>query len=191
MAGNSSLFYPTTNMFSKKKVSALRDETAGGNLDRRCIMPHMDFYNLPKDTVFLVTQRALITDGEGNLLLLKTACDAPDWEGRWGLPGGLLELGETLEEGLRREVLEETGLQVEMGGLVAASDYRFSGFRFKDGRVKDVRFVLLAYRCGFRGGEVTLSDEHTGFGWISPEEALGLDFTPGSRGVVQKFLERQ
>jgi ADP-ribose pyrophosphatase YjhB (NUDIX family) len=68
--------------------------------------------------------------------------------GRWSLPGGMLELGETLRGGVRREVREETGLEVAVGPLIDAVDHIETA---ADGRVA-YHFALIDYLCRITGG---------------------------------------
>lgn len=83
-------------------------------------------------------------------------------ENLWELPGGRMEFGETAEETLRREMLEETGLIVKPIKLLDTwnlikEDYQIAG---------------IIYLCQLEEGEVILSDEHDAFKWISTDERL-------------------
>ena len=77
--------------------------------------------------------------------------------GKWEPPGGVLELEETIEDGLRREVLEETGLQVEVEALTGVYKNLERGI------------VALVFRCRPRAGEATESSEATQVRWMSAE----------------------
>src|SRR5579864_3830989 len=70
-------------------------------------------------------------------------------KGEWSVPGGALELGEKLHEGVRREVLEETGLQIEPQEVLEVFDSIFSD---QQGRTQ-YHYVLIDYRCMLVGGE--------------------------------------
>ena len=78
---------------------------------------------------------------EGRAVLIRRGSEPR--KGEWSIPGGKLELGETLAEGVRREVLEETGLQVEVGELIEAFE---RVYRDAEGRVR-FHFVILDYLC--------------------------------------------
>jgi 8-oxo-dGTP diphosphatase len=77
----------------------------------------------------------------GRVVLIRRANEPR--KGEWSIPGGTLEVGETLREGVRRELLEETGLEVEAGELIEAFE---RVFRDPDGRVR-FHYVILDYLC--------------------------------------------
>jgi 8-oxo-dGTP diphosphatase len=106
---------------------------------------------------------AVILD-EGRVLLIERR-HAP-LKGEWSLPGGTLELGETLEEGIRREVLEETGLIIDPLAIVEVFD-RIS--RDADGRVQ-YHYVLVDYLCRVIGGSVACATDAADARWAARDE---------------------
>ncbi len=99
-----------------------------------------------------------IRDDVGRLLFLKRPDDC-DWNpGRWDLPGGKIEALESFDDALRREVREETGLDVTVQSLLAAVEDEADRFRL----------VHLIFLGGKAEGEVRLSDEHSSFSWMHP-----------------------
>ena len=148
----------------------------------------MDLYDIDGNKAFLVSLKAFIVE-EGKLLVLKNTAEKWGGNSQWELPGGLLEIGEALEEGLIREVEEETGLEISIGTAVAAWDHWERDFEFADGRVVDARIVEIAFACQVVAGEMKLSDEHSQFKWASMEELEKLDFAPNSRDAVRAYLE--
>ena len=112
-----------------------------------------------------VTQRAVLFDREGRTLLLQYDAD----HGWWAFPGGRLREGESPEEGLRREVREETGLAVEVVQPVLTRTFEWDG---------ESKFGI-AYLCRLSDGAepeaVELSDEHRAYRWVRPERVPELD----------------
>jgi 8-oxo-dGTP diphosphatase len=120
---------------------------------------------------------------EGDLVLLIKRGQAP-LKGEWSLPGGALELGETLEEGIRREVLEETGLIIETIGVVEVVD-RIS--RDAEGRVQ-YHYVLVDYLCRVTGGSLECATDADDARWATLEE-LG-PIAPFTAEVIRKAFRR-
>lgn len=104
-----------------------------------------------------VSVAGVITDDDGRALLIRRR-DTLHWEP----PGGVLELGESIEAGLRREVREETGLTVEAAGLTGVYKNMARGI------------VALVFRCNVVGGQLMLNDEVSGFQWATPEEVKAM-----------------
>jgi 8-oxo-dGTP pyrophosphatase MutT (NUDIX family) len=97
-------------------------------------------------------------------LLLQQRSDG----GQWGLPGGSVEIGESLATAIVREVLEETGLTVEPRRLIGVySDPALQVVRYPDGNVW--HYVNACFRCAVRGGELTTCDETLALDWFSPQ----------------------
>lgn len=106
-------------------------------------------------------------------------------KGEWSLPGGAVELGETLEEAICREVLEETGLIVEPVDVVQAFD-RIS--RDTEGRVR-YHYVLVDFLCRLRAGAeppetIVCATDAVEARWAGPDDLRGL--TPLTVEVVRK-----
>jgi 8-oxo-dGTP diphosphatase len=110
---------------------------------------------------FKVPQRALLMDGE-KILVLKSAPDASTYPDCWGLPGGKLENGENPSHGLKREVLEETQLKIEVGKPL---------FTFHE-IVNNIPIFYVVYQCEVVSGAIQLSAEHTEFKWATKSEIL-------------------
>src|SRR6266536_6037972 len=99
--------------------------------------------NTPRHSVSVA---AVITDDHGRALLIQRR-DNHHWEA----PGGVLELGETIEEGLRREVREETGLDIEPDQLTGLYKNMVRGV------------IALVFHCKITGGTLTATDEAAAF----------------------------
>jgi 8-oxo-dGTP diphosphatase len=121
--------------------------------------------------------------GEPVVLLIRRAQEP--LRGEWSLPGGVVELGETLEDAIRREVLEETGLAVEVLDTVLAFDRIL---RDEDGRVR-YHYVLVDFLCRVSGGAntesaVACATDALEARWAGAGELSGL--TPLTVEVIEK-----
>lgn len=129
----------------------------------------------------LVGVGAVVVDG-GRVLLVQRGGEP--LRGHWTLPGGVLEVGETLAEGVAREVKEETGLEVEIVELVEILDR----IHRQEGRVR-FHYVLADYLCRVTGGELRAASDADAVRWVERAEwnshsALNLD--PITVRVIEK-----
>lgn len=106
-------------------------------------------------------------------------------KGYWSLPGGVLETGETLKEGIRREVVEETGLVVEP---VAVAEIFERIMPDAEGRT-EYHYVLIDYLCEVTGGSLCSGDDCSAVRWFAMSELPGLVLTAGTLGVIEKVYE--
>jgi 8-oxo-dGTP diphosphatase len=120
---------------------------------------------------------AVILDGDRVLLIER---GNEPLKGEWSLPGGALELGETLEEGVRREVLEETGLIVEPVAIVEVFDRISRDF---EGRVR-YHYVLVDYVCRVTGGTLACATDAAAARWATRDN-LGV-IASFTAGVIHK-----
>lgn len=131
--------------------------------------------------LLMVGAAALIVDDQNRLLLLKRADS-----GCWGPPGGAVELGEAVEMAARREVREETGL--ELGDLSLFGV--FSGpelfYRYPNG--DEVHNVSIVYLARFTGGDVRLNGEHTAWDWFAPAD-IPENISPPILPVIAQFKQ--
>jgi len=112
---------------------------------------------------------AIVLRGD-DVLLVKRA--RPPRKGEWSIPGGMQHLGETVAEALRREVREETGLEVEPVDVVAVVD---SIFRDESGRVK-YHYTLVDMLAAWRQGDPRAADDAAECAWVplAQLDAYGL-----------------
>ncbi len=131
--------------------------------------------------LLMIGAAALILDEKNRLLLMKRSDSSC-----WGPPGGAVELGEVVETAARREVREETGL--ELGGLALFGV--FSGpdlfYRYPNG--DEVYNVTIVYLTRDWRGEVRLNGEHTNWGWFAPED-VPENISPPIKPVIGQFIE--
>jgi mutator protein MutT len=123
----------------------------------------------------------VITDGR--VLLIRRA--GPPLQGEWSIPGGLLELGESLNQGVRRELAEETGLEVRVLDLIEVFERVFPD---DDGRTK-YHFVILDYLCEAVSGEARAASDVTDVAWAQEDELASYSLTPTATRVIKRAFE--
>jgi phosphoglycolate phosphatase len=124
----------------------------------------------------ITTVGALIFNPVRNVLMIRTH----KWSNLWGIPGGKIKLGETSEAALRREVMEETALEISNIQFAMVQDC-ISSKEF----YKDAHFVLLNYTCDSAGEGVVLNDEAEEFQWLPPRAALELPLNTPTRILIE------
>ena len=125
---------------------------------------------------------AAIVD-DGRVLLVKRG--HPPLQGEWSLPGGAVEVGETLSAAIQREVLEETGLVVEVGPIVEVLDRIHTD---GEGRV-EYHYVLIDYICAVVGGRLVPSSDVADARWATREDILVFGLTSVAAAVIDKAFE--
>jgi 8-oxo-dGTP diphosphatase len=124
---------------------------------------------------------AVIVDRD-RVLLVKRAHEP--LIGRWSLPGGGVELGETLHDAVVREVREETGLDVHVGPVVEVLDrIHHTG----EGRV-EFHFVIVDYLCSVAGGTMAHSSDAADACWVPVDDLLPYSLTAAATAVIEKAL---
>ena len=131
---------------------------------------------------FLAASAAIVRDGK--ILVVRRA--RPPANGLYTLPGGVVEIGETLMEAVAREVREETALEIEP---VALAGFRETIVRDADSRVER-HFIILCFASGWRAGDPVLNEELSEARWLDPAELAGLPTTPGLAEIVAATFER-
>ena len=126
---------------------------------------------------------AVVLDSD-RVLLVKRG-QAP-LKGHWSLPGGAVEIGETLEQAVAREVLEETGITIEVGPIVEVLD-RIS--RDLEGRVEH-HFVLIDFVARPVGGALEGASDADDAAWVAMADLAKYDVAAVTVGVIQKAASR-
>ncbi|MEJ5367902.1 MAG: NUDIX hydrolase [Bryobacteraceae bacterium] len=124
---------------------------------------------------------AVIFD-QGRVLLIERGQEP--LKGWWTLPGGLVETGERLDQALRREVREETGLIVEPLTVAAIFERIIPD---REGRT-EFHYVIVDYLCRVAGGELAWGSDVSGAQWVRVEELASLQVAPGTPPVIEKAL---
>jgi len=123
---------------------------------------------------------------DGNRILLNKRGKPPS-EGKWGLPGGAVEVGETVEEALIREIREETCVTVRPIRLITILD---SIHRDDDGRVR-YHYVLFEYLCEYVSGEVSPGSDAPDARWVKLNELDSVDIMPITKKFLLKVLRQE
>jgi len=124
---------------------------------------------LPRTPVPAVS--ALIVDGDKILLIRRGSAPAI---GKWAAPGGAVELGETAEQAVKREVFEETGLEIEVGKIAGLSDIIVTDE--DNGRIR-YHYFLVSFFATAVGGQLTASSDAVEARWVPLSEVRGYDVT--------------
>ena len=106
-------------------------------------------------------------------------------KGYWSLPGGAVETGERLEDALRREVREETGLDVAVVHLIEIFERIMPN---TDGRT-EYHYILIDYICRPMGGTLQAADDANRAEWFREDEVAALKITEGTLAVIAKAFE--
>jgi 8-oxo-dGTP diphosphatase len=134
------------------------------------------------DRPYLAVSAAIVRAGK--ILVVRRA--RPPAHGLFTLPGGVVEVGETLAEAVMREVREETGLTIEP---VALAGFRETVVRDAQDRVER-HFVILCFAARWQAGEPVLNEELSEAFWLAPAELADLKTTPGLADIVAAAFER-
>ena len=128
------------------------------------------------------TVGALIFNRAGKALLVKSH----KWRDQYAIPGGHIELGETMEDALRREVKEETALDIYDIEFASLQEFVFDE-PFHEKR----HFIFIDFVCNTDAdeNEVVLNSENQEYVWVSLEEALRLPLEPYTRRLIEQRIE--
>lgn len=124
-----------------------------------------------------ITTKALFYQ-DGKILFVK------DTKGKWEMPSGKIEPGETPEQAIKREIKEELGFsKVEIGNIINVWLFKTSFYK------KDHQYYILVYECFTNETEIKLSDEHIEYKWVLLDEVDDLIMDDGHKESVKKYRE--
>jgi len=133
------------------------------------------------DYLPVATVGAAVRNAEGKLLMIRTH----KWSNLWGIPGGKIKTNEPSTEAIRREVKEETGLDLNEVKFVMVQDCIRSAEFFKP-----AHFLLMNYLAGTAGNEVTLNDEAEEYRWVTLDEALEMPLNTPTRTLLDEIVKQ-
>jgi 8-oxo-dGTP diphosphatase len=121
--------------------------------------------------------KAIVRDGKGRCLLIRRSSESRHWPGKWDLPGGKVDAGESFDTALVREIAEETGLKAVLKGLVGAVEFELPG----------VRVVCLVLEAASRSAQVRLSPEHQEYQWAERRQLGQLDIFDPLQPLLKSY----
>ncbi len=139
--------------------------------------------NAPQANSLIPAASAVVTNNEGKILLQRRSDNT-----LWALPGGTMEIGESIRETIVREVKEETGLNVVIENLVGIYSNPKHVIAFSDGEVRQEFSICFA--CKIVGGELCISEESSEVSFFTPEEIERLPVHESVRLRIMHYLEQ-
>jgi len=121
---------------------------------------------------------------DGRVLLVRRGREPG--RGMWALPGGMVDLGETMRQAAAREALEETGLRVEVGDVYWVAD---AVVRDQDGRVR-YHNAIVDFLATAPEGEPACADDAMDVRWVGPDDVQALALTPSMWPLMEKLFGR-
>ncbi|HEV2661354.1 MAG TPA: NUDIX domain-containing protein [Ktedonobacteraceae bacterium] len=150
-------------------------------------MARIDYYNdphAPKANSIVPAASVIVTDDEGKILLHRRSDND-----LWALPGGAMEIGESIAETAIREVKEETGLNVKPEYIVGIYTDPHHVLAFSDGEVRQE--FSLCFACSLIDGIMSVSDESFEVAFISPQDMERLNMHPSIRLRIKHYIEHR
>ncbi|HZT66735.1 MAG TPA: NUDIX domain-containing protein [Acidimicrobiales bacterium] len=138
--------------------------------------------NAPKANSLVPAASAVILDDDGRVLLHRRADN-----GLWSLPGGVMEIGESIGECIVREVREETGLDIEPTAVIGVYSNPNHVIEYANGEVRQQ--FSVCFRCRVVSGDLAPSEESTALRWIHAANLGDVDLQPSIEIRIRDALE--
>ncbi len=129
----------------------------------------------------LVAVGAVVWNGRQVLLERR---GQPPAEGSWAIPGGMVELGETAAEAVRREVWEECGIEIAVGPVLGLFE---PIVRDADGRIR-YHFTIIDFLAHYLGGALQVGDDAADVRWVTPAELAQYPLNQATREMIERAL---
>ena len=129
---------------------------------------------------YVISVYALIRNEKGEFLLLRRSENSRTNPGKWDLPGGKVNLNESLKEGIVREVWEETGISIAPGDIAGEVNFE----------LPKKKVIAIVFNGGYIIADVKLSDEHLEYSWTPLEKIIGMEELPAYfRDFFKRFAD--
>jgi mutator protein MutT len=119
----------------------------------------------------------------GHAVLLERRGQPPA-QGSWAIPGGMLELGETAEDAVRREVQEECGIDITVGPVLGLFQ---PIYRDEDGRIR-YHYLIVDFLAFYQAGELRRGDDAAEVRWVAPEDLDRYALSAATRAMIERGL---
>jgi mutator protein MutT len=108
-------------------------------------------------------------------------------KGKWGLPGGLVEVGETIEEAIKREVLEETGISIKPIKLLEVLD----SIKKNEDKKVQYHYIIFEFLCKYNSGEIKASSDAPNAAWIPLDSLDSVNIMSSTKSFIERILQNE
>jgi 8-oxo-dGTP diphosphatase len=130
----------------------------------------------------IVAAAGIVENDQNEILLVKT------FHNGWVFPGGQVEVGENIVDAVKREIIEESGIEVEVGNLIAI--YSNTGkYLWYDNVTVVPTKVMFDFVCTYKGGKLTTSEETSEVAWIPKENVMSYIQAPAIKKRFEAYLQ--
>ena len=138
-----------------------------------------EIINMAIEKTYKLATRVVVRDKHGNCLLIKRVMTSKNNAGKWEFPGGKIDEGESFDAAMRREVREETGLEISFQHVVGAVEIEMPNFKV----------AQIIIEANMQSGKVCLSGEHSEYAWVMPQNLLTMDLSEYLVPFVKDYIK--